>query len=203
MSATVVAGCNGPPVLLSGKKILDCVAHSIRPLVVMDWFLAAATGQDARRDALPGQHLADFVAVIPLIPHHRSSRRQVFVYPISTSEVTVFPFSQVQPQRTTFPVANPMSLLVMPPLVRPIRGGQTPLLRLDALGWALRSVASILSTSGSAGSGGSTASDADNSEKIRSQYPCPTSGGSGCRGFCGDHRPPGHPPSSDRSGSRR
>ena len=88
----VVAGCNGPPVLLSGKERLDCVRPAIRPLVVMDWFLAAATGQDARRDALPGQHLADFVAVIPLIPHHRSSRRQVFVYPISTSEVAALPF---------------------------------------------------------------------------------------------------------------
>ena len=112
----VVAGCNGPPVLLSGKERLDCVRPAIRPLVVMNWFLAAATGQDARRDALPGQHLADFVAVIPLIPHHRSSRRQVFVYPISTSEVAALPFSQVQPQRTTLPVANPMELAGHAPL---------------------------------------------------------------------------------------
>ena len=116
MGATVVAGCSGPPVLLSGEEILDCVAHSIQPLVVMDWFLGAATGRDARRDALPGQHLADFVAVIPLIPHHRSSRRQVFVYPISTSEVTALPFSQVQLRKTTFPVANPMELAGHAPL---------------------------------------------------------------------------------------
>ena len=48
------------------------------------------------------------------------------------------------------------------------------LLRLDAVGWALMSVASIISTSGSGASGesgGSAASDADNSEKIRSKTP--------------------------------
>ncbi len=53
----------------------------------------------------------------------------------------------------------------MPPLVPPIRQGGTPLLGLDAVGWALMSVASIISTSGSA------ASDADNSEKIKSKTP--------------------------------
>ncbi len=30
---------------------------------------------DARRDALLGQHLADFIPVIPLIPNHRGHRR--------------------------------------------------------------------------------------------------------------------------------
>ena len=43
----------------------------------MHWFLAAATGRDAKRDALLGQHLTDFVPVIPLIPDHRGRRRQV------------------------------------------------------------------------------------------------------------------------------
>ena len=59
---------------------------------------------------------------------------------------------------TTFAVTDPMEL-----------AGHTPLgatnqaaLRLDAVGWALRSVVSIIRTSGSA------ASDAGNSEKIRS-----------------------------------
>ena len=46
-----------------------------------------------------------------------------------------------------------------------------PLLRLDAVGWALMSVASSISTSGSAASGGSAESDADNSEKISSKAP--------------------------------
>ncbi len=58
VGAAVVAGCNGPPVLLSGKEILDFVTLAIQPLAVMDWFLAAATG----RDALLGQHLTDLVA---------------------------------------------------------------------------------------------------------------------------------------------
>ncbi len=95
----------------------------------MDWLLAAATGRDANRDALLGQHLADFVPVLPLIPNRRSGRRQVLEYPISTSEVTALPLTQCGAQETTFAVADPMEL--------------APLLRLDAVGWALRSVASI------------------------------------------------------------
>ena len=66
VGAAVVAGCNGPPVL-------TC------------WFLAAATGRDARRDALLDQHLTDFVPVLPFIPHHRGRRRQVLAHPIGQS----------------------------------------------------------------------------------------------------------------------
>ena len=59
VGAAILAGCNGPPVLLSGKKILDFMTLAIQPLAVMGWFLAAATGWNARRDALLGQHLTD------------------------------------------------------------------------------------------------------------------------------------------------
>ncbi len=52
--AAVVAGCKTPPALQSGKERLDCVTLAIQPPAVMDWFPAAATGQNARRDALPG-----------------------------------------------------------------------------------------------------------------------------------------------------
>ncbi len=157
VGAAVVAGCNAPPVLLSGKERLDFVTLAIQPLAVVDWFLAAATG----RDALLGQHLTDFVAVIPLIPDHRCHRRQVFEHHISTGEVTALPLTQVEPRRRP-PLLwqTPWSLLVMPPL-----------LRLDAVGWALMSVASIISTSGSGTSGGSAESDADNSEKTRPKTP--------------------------------
>ena len=86
VGAAVVAGCNGPPVLLSGKERLDFVTPAVQPLAVMDWFLAAATGRDARRDALLGQHLTDFVAVIPFIPHHRCRRRQVLEHPIAPAK---------------------------------------------------------------------------------------------------------------------
>ncbi len=82
----------------------------------MDWFLAAATGRDARRDALLDQHITDFVAVIPLIPHHRCRRRQVFEQHISTSEVTTLPLTQVESQGTTFAVADPMELAGHAPL---------------------------------------------------------------------------------------
>ena len=59
----------------------------------MHWFLAAATGQNARRDALLGQHLTDFVAIMPLIPDHRGRRRQVFEHHIGTDEVTALPLT--------------------------------------------------------------------------------------------------------------
>ncbi len=189
----VVAGCNTPPVLLSGKESLDFVTLVIQPLAVVDWFLAAATGRNARRDALLDQHLTDFVPITPLIPYYRYRRRQVFAHHISTGEVevTALPLAQVEPQGTAFAVAEPMELLVMPPLVPATnQAGAPPLLRLDTVGWALMSVASIIRTSGS------EASDADDSEKIRSETPCLTSGGNGCRGFCGGHRQQGHPPSA-------
>ncbi len=161
-----VAGCKTPPVLQPGKERLDFVTPAIQPLVVMDWFLAAATRRDAKPDALLGQHLADFVPLIPLIPHHRSSsRRQVLEHPISTSEVTALPLMQVEPQGTTFAVAEPMELAGHDPLGATSQAGGTPLLRLDAVGWALRSVASMIRTSGSAGSDGSVGSDAEQLRK--------------------------------------
>ncbi len=88
----------------------------------MHWFLAAATGRNARRDALLGQHLTDFIATMPLIPDHRGRRRQVFEHHIGTDEVTALLLTQVEPQGKI-----PWSLLVMPPLVPPIRRGAPPL----------------------------------------------------------------------------
>ena len=127
VGAAVVAGCNGPPVLLSGKERLDFVTLAVQPLAVMDWFLAAATGRDARRDALLGQHLTDFVPVIPLIPHHRGCRRQVFEHPISTGEVTALPLTQVESQGTTFAVTDPMELAGHAPLGATNQAGAPPL----------------------------------------------------------------------------
>ncbi len=63
VGAAVVAGYNGPPVLLSGKERLDVVTLAIRTLAVMHWFPAAATGRDARRDARLDKHLTDFVPI--------------------------------------------------------------------------------------------------------------------------------------------
>ena len=172
VGAAVVAGCNGPPVLLSGKEIPDFVTLALQPLAVMDWFLAAATGRDARRDALLGQHLTDCVPVLPLIPHHRGRRRQVFVQHISTGEVTALPLTQVGVAGDHLRCGRPHGACwSCPPLGPPIRRGAPPLLRLDAVGWALMSVASIISTSGSGASGSSAESDADNSEKISSNTP--------------------------------
>ncbi len=123
VGAGVVGGYTGPPVLQPGKERLDFVARSIQPLVVMNWLLAAATERDARRDVLLGQHLGDFVPAIPLIPHHRGRRQQILQHPISASEVTALPLAQVEPQGTTFAVADPMEL-----------SGHTPLGATDQVG---------------------------------------------------------------------
>ena len=123
VGAAVIAGCSGPPVLLSGKKILDFVTLAIQPLAVVEWFLAAATG----RDALLGQHLTDFVPVLPLIPHHRGRRRQVLAQHISTGEVTALPLTQVESQATTFAVTDPMELAGHAPLGATNQAGAPPL----------------------------------------------------------------------------
>ncbi len=111
----------------SGTESLDFVALAIQPLAVMHWFLAAAAGQDARRDALLEQHLTDFVPVIPLIPDHRCRRRQILAQHISTGEVAASPLTQVESQGTTFAVTDPMELAGYAPLVPPIRRGAPPL----------------------------------------------------------------------------
>ena len=147
------------------------MALAIQSLVVMDWFLAATTGQDARGDALLRQHLTDFVPVIPLIPNHPGRRRQSLSSTSAAVKSLLAP-AQVEPQGTTFAVAEPVELAGQPPWCATNQaGGTPPLLRLDAVRWALMSVASIISTSGSGASGGSGASDADNSEKISSKTP--------------------------------
>ncbi len=110
-----------------GKKILDFVTLAIQPLAVMHWFLAAATEQDARRDALLEQHLTDFVPIVPLIPDYHRRRRQVFAQHISTGEVTTLPLIQVESQGTTFAVADPLELAGHTPLGATNQAGGNPL----------------------------------------------------------------------------
>ena len=172
MGAAVVAGCNGPPVLPSGKERLDFVAPALQPLAVMHWFLAAATGRNAKRDALLGQHLTDFVSILPLIPHHRGRRWQVFEHHIGTGEVTALPLRRWSRRGPPLLSQTPWSLLVTSPLVLPIRRGAPPLVEAARRGMGFDvSGVKPLSTSGAAASGGSAESDADNSEKISSKTP--------------------------------
>ncbi len=126
VGAAVVAGCNGPPVLLSGKEILDFMTLTIQYLAVMGWFLAAATGRNARPDALLGQHLTDFVPVIPLIPHHHDRRRQVFEHHIGTGEATALPLRRWSRRGTTFAVTDLMELAGHAPLGATNQAGGHP-----------------------------------------------------------------------------
>ena len=171
MGAAVVAGCKAPPVLQSGKERLDCVTLAIQPLAVMDWFPAAATGWEARRDALLGQHLTDCVPVLPLIPHHRGRRRQVFAHPIRTGEVTALPLLRWSRRGPPLLSQTPWSLLSCPPWCHH-QAGYPPFVEAGRRGmgfdvsgvnhqhlwlWGIGRLCG--------------ASDADNSEKISSNTP--------------------------------
>ena len=119
-------------------------------------------GGDVRRDALLGQHLTDFVPVLPLIPHHRGRRRQVFAHPIRTGEVTALPLLRWSRRGSPLVSQTPSSLVVMPPLGPTSQAGLPPFVEAGRRGGA---------SSGSGESGSSGESDADNSEKIRSNTP--------------------------------
>ncbi len=87
--------------------------------------------QRQRRDGMQGvipcwTSILRILFLSYLFPNHRDSKWQVLEHPISTSEVTPLPFPQVQMQRTTFVVADPMELSDHAPLVRPIRRGSVP-----------------------------------------------------------------------------
>ncbi len=124
--AAIIAGCNGPPVLLLGKERLDFVTLAIQPLAKMHWFLAAATGRDARRDALMDQHLTDFVAVIPLIPHHRGRRRQSLRTPSAPVKSLHCPSRRRSRREPPLLWQTPWSLLVMSPWYDQSGGGHPP-----------------------------------------------------------------------------
>ncbi len=83
-------------------------------------------GVGARRNALLDQHLTDFVAVIPLIPHHRGSRRQVLAHPIRTSEVTALPLRRWSCRGPPLLSQTPWSLLVIPPWCHQPGGDHPP-----------------------------------------------------------------------------
>ena len=161
----------------AGKRESRFVTLAIHPLAVVDWSPAAATGRDGRRDALLGQHLTDFVPVIPLIPHHRGRRWQSLRTPSAPVKPLHCPSSGGVAGDHLCCHRPHGACWSCPPWCHQSGGGHPPLLRLDAVGWALMSVASIIRTSGSVTSGGSAesggfaASDADNSEKISSKTP--------------------------------
>ncbi len=185
VGAAVVAGFKTPPTLQSGKERLDFVAPAIQPLVVMDWFLAAATGRDVRRDVLLGHHLTDFVPVIPLIPHHHDRRRQVLAHHISTGDVTACPSLRWSRRRPLCCHRPHGACWSCPPWCHQSGGGQPPLLRLDAVGWALMSVASIISTLALGHRVALRSWMLTTRKRSDQTHPCLTSGGNGCRGFCG------------------
>ena len=116
----VVAGCETPPSLCREKsEHLDFVTPTVQPLAVMDCCNGLVSygsdGAGCKRDALLGQHLADFVPVIPLIFNHRGRRGQSLSTLSAPVQSLHCPSYKVEPQGTTFAVADPMELAGLPP----------------------------------------------------------------------------------------
>ena len=81
-------------------------------------------GAGARQDALPGQHLAGCVPVLPLIPHHRDRRRQIFSTPSAPVKSLPCPSRRWSRRGPPLLPQTPWSLLVMPPWCHQSGGGR-------------------------------------------------------------------------------
>lgn len=64
VGASVVSGCDAPPVFEFGEQVLNFVARSVERLVVGERRFAASGWWDARFDASGRQRLPEPVAVI-------------------------------------------------------------------------------------------------------------------------------------------
>jgi hypothetical protein len=67
MGASVVAGCDTPPILELCEKILDFVALTIQNLIVVEGDFSASGRRDAGLDAFGDERTAELGAVIAAI----------------------------------------------------------------------------------------------------------------------------------------
>ena len=138
MDATVVAGCNGPPASPSAGKRASRFYDACGTASCGHGLAACGSDGTGCKTWCPaGPASCGFCPCHTLDPQSPRQQAEVLEHPIRTSEVTPLPFTQVQPQRRTFAVAGPMSLLVMPPLVRSIRRDSAPLVEAGCRGMGL------------------------------------------------------------------
>jgi len=76
MGASVVSGCNAPPILELAEHVLDFMSLTIEVFVIIDGLLAASGRRNAGCDAFVRQGLAEPVAVVPLVAEQARSIRQ-------------------------------------------------------------------------------------------------------------------------------
>ena len=120
------------------------------------------------QDEIPyaaSQRLTDLVPVISLIPNPAAADGKPFSTTSAPAKSLLAPHSGAAAGDHLCYRRTHGACWSCPPWLPNHAGIRPLLLRLDAVGWALRSVSSSISTSGSA------ASDADNSEKISSKTP--------------------------------
>lgn len=118
------------------------------------------------RDTPFGKGFADFVAVISLVTNQRFGFGQVFQQYLGPFEVTALSFGEMHANGASMTIADRMQFGVQPTFGAANQPWLTaPFLRLEAVRWAFRCVASIIRISLV------WVSEPDSSSKMRSNTP--------------------------------
>jgi len=101
MGASVVAGCNAPPVLQTSEHDLDFVALPVERDVVGDGVLSSGTGRDAGGDSALCESRSQPVGVVALVAKQFSGRRKMSKHRPGTTIVACLAFGQKKDERPT------------------------------------------------------------------------------------------------------
>ncbi len=93
-----------------------------------------ASSSSDRRDALLGQHLADFVPPIPLVPKHRGRRARSLRIPSASVKSLHCPSRRGSRRGPPLLWQTPWSVLIMPPWCHQSGGDQIPLVEAGRRG---------------------------------------------------------------------
>ena len=134
MGATIIAGCDAPPVLEPSERVFDFMTVFVERLVIGVLDFAVLFRRDAGLDLFLDQGFAKPIAVIAAIACQRFSfwqRREHDPCPFMIAHLT---FCQKQNQRLTFATGNGVKLRVQAALCAPDTTGNSPFLsRLAAV----------------------------------------------------------------------
>ncbi len=129
MGASVVAGCDAPPVLELGEQVLDLVAVAVERGVVGKRDFAAAAGRDARLDAPGFQFLTKPGAIVASIGDEMGGWRQGAEHETGTLVITHLAFREEQDDRPAVTVADGVQLGVQSAFGPPDTTGNIPFFR--------------------------------------------------------------------------
>jgi len=150
VGASVVTGCNAPPILDPAEHVLDLVALPVELLVVGILDLAIGLGRDAGGNTLAVERGAQPVTVIALVTEQHLDTWQAGEQQNCAFVVAHLAFGEEQDDGTPLAIADGMELRVQPTFGAPDTSGNSPPFnRLAAVRCAFRCVASIMIASGS------------------------------------------------------